>query len=224
MTFLSGAVVLARKDLRCELRSGRALAAAAVLGAGALFVVGLALGPDTGRLRELGPVLVAVPLLFAGLAITDRLERNDRESAAFEAVWLALPDRRAAYLGRVLATFVVVYAVEVVLWLLAVPLAGLPARGVIAITLLVAPVAAIALAATLVLAVALAAAAPGRVLLVPVVGMPLAIPTLVGLVGASRGLLDGAVDGSAWLALLAIEATLLLGVGLLTFEAAVAPE
>lgn len=225
MTLLADAVTLARKDLVVELRARQALPSALALAAIALVVVALAAGPDPGRLRELAPALVWTTLLYAAIAVAERLDRIDRADDAAAGLWLVLADRRAMFLGRVLSLATVLALLQLAVWAAAivlldlrlapetaalVPLTGLTAMTAAAATALVQP---------------LVAEASHRPLLLPVALLPLLVPTfLAGVQAASAVLGSGGSDAIGWVALLVIETALFLGLGLLAFETAAAPE
>ena len=207
MTLLSDAMILARKDLLVEIRARQAMASAVALAGIALVVVGLVVGPDPGRLRALAPALVWTALLYAAIAVAERLERIDRSDDAFSGLWLVLADRRSMYVGRVLSLSTVLGLLQLAIWLTAVPLLDLQLRPE-------------AIALILVL-VADAAHGP---LLLPVALLPLLVPTFLAGVQASSAVLDGQLgDATGWVAALLIEAALFAGLGLLTYETAASP-
>lgn len=225
MSLVANAVTLGRKDLTVELRARHAIAGSIALAGVALVLVGLAVGPDPVRLRALGPALVWIALLYATIAVTERLERIDRADDAFSGLWLILEDRRAVYLGRVASLTIFLAVLQLALWLAAALLLNLPltpsAIGLIPLALL----SALTAAAASSLVVALVAEAGQRALLLPVALLPLLVPTLLASVQASSALLDGRIaDATGWIAGLVIEAALFSGLGLLTYETAASPD
>ncbi len=225
MTLLADALGLAMKDLRIELRTRDSLAAGAALCAIALVMVGLAAGPDLVRLRALAPGLTWIALLYAAVAMADRLEQIDRRDDAFSALWLTLADRRSIYVGRALSLTVVLAALQIGLWVLAAGLlnvvAGPALLGLIPLSLLTSACAASVTATVS----ALVAASRQRALLLPVLLLPLLVPTLLAGVQASGALLDGrAAESVGWLVLLVAQTALFAGLGLLVYETAATPE
>lgn len=225
MSLVSDALVLTAKDLRVELRTRDALAAGAALAGIALVVVGLAVGPDLAQLRSLAPSLTWIALLYTAITMADRLEQIDRRDDAFSALWLVLVDRRSIYVGRVLSLTLVLSGLQLALWALAsVLLNAVPAAALAALVPLSALTSFCAAAVTATVT-ALVAASQQRALLMPVLLLPLLVPTLLGGVQASGALLDGRpADAVAWLAVLIAESALFLGLGLLSYEAAATPE
>lgn len=225
MSLIADVVVLARKDLLVEVRARRAIATAVAVAAIALVLVGLAVGPDPDRLRALAPALVWIALLYASIAVAERLEQIDRSDDAFSGLWLVLVDRRAIYVGRVVSLAIFLAVLQLTLWIAAALLLDLPLDlGAMALVPLAA-LSALAAATASALVLALVADADHRPLLMPVALLPLLVPTFLAGVQASAAVLDGrAGDAAGWVAALLIEASLFLGLGLLTYENAASPD
>ena len=225
MSLAAAAFTLARKDLLVELRARQAIASAVALAAVALVLVGLAVGPDPARLRTLAPALVWIALLYASIAVAERLERIDRSDDAFSGLWLVLADRRAIYVGRVVSLAIFLAVLQLTLWAVAALLLDLP-LAIEALALVpLAALSALTAAAASALVIALVADASHRPLLLPVALLPLLVPTFLAGVQASSAVLDGrAGDAAAWAAALLIEAALFSGLGLLTYETGAAPD
>ena len=225
MNLVSAALALARKDLLVELRARQAIATAVALAAIALVLVGLAVGPDPDRLRALAPGLVWIALLYASIAVAERLERIDRSDDAFSGLWLVLADRRALYLGRVISLAIFLAVLQIAMWVAAALLLDLPLDlDALALGPLAA-LSAMAAATASALVIALVADAGHRPLLLPVALLPLLVPTFLASVQASSAVLDGrAGDAAGWVAALLLEAALFSGLGLLTYETAAAPD
>ncbi len=222
---IADALCLARVALRIEFRTRAALAAAALLGGIVLLLGALAAGPDAGRLRALAPGLVALATAFVAVAVGDRLDRIDHEQDAFSALWLLVDDRRALFLGRTVALAVLVMGLQVVLWALASALLDVSVAAALSIIVVAAILTAVAASAAAVLAVTLSTRTIHQTLLLPVVLLPLLVPTLLASMGADDAALGGRPgDALAPLALTGIQAALFVGLGLLTYEAGAAPE
>lgn len=225
MSLLADAVLLARKDLIVEARARQAMASAIALAGIALVLVGLAVGPDPSRLRALAPAVVWIALLYAAIAVAERLERIDRADDAFSGLWLVLADRRSLYIGRVLSLATVLALLQVAIWVAAALLLDLPLRPEAVALVPLAALTAITAAAAAALTLALVADARHRPLLLPVALLPLLVPTFLAGVQGSSAVLDGRLgDAMGWAAALLIEAALFAGVGLLTYETAASPD
>jgi heme exporter protein CcmB len=225
MTLAGTALVLATKDLRIEGRTRSALLATLTLGAAALVIVGLAAGPNLAQLRSLAPALTAVAVLFASLVMADRLDAIDRENEAIVGLWLALEDRRAIYIGKVIALTALLAGLGLAMWSLAVFLLDVAVGATFAGLLPLVLVAAAAAAAATTLVAAIVGGGEQRALLLPVLLLPMLVPTLLASVNGSRALIEG--DGSAaigWTLVLVAEAALFAGLGLLAYEIVAVPE
>ena len=225
MSLLVDAVVLARKDIRVELRARQAFGSAAALAGIALILIGLAVGPQPERLRSLAPAVVWIALLYAALAVAERLEQIDRSDEAFTGLWLVLTDRRSLFVGRVISLSVALFLLQLAIWVAATILLDLPVRPEYAGLVLVATFTSLAAASVIALVSAVVADADRRSLLVPVALLPLLVPTFIAGVQASTALLDGrSSDGLLWTGAAAVEAGLFIGVGLLAYESAARPD
>lgn len=224
MSLLADAMALARKDLLVEIRARQAAASAVALAGIAIVLVGLAVGPDPDRLRALAPALVWIALLYAAIAVAERLERTDRSDDAFAGLWLVLADRRSIYVGRVLSLSTVLALLQLAIWAAAAFLLDLPLRPEAIALVPLAALTAVTAASAAALVLALVADANHRPLLLPVVLLPLLVPTFLAGVQASSAALEGRLgDGTGWMAALLIEAALFAGLGLLTYETAASP-
>jgi len=225
VSLLADAVVLARKDLLVEVRAREAMASALALAGIALILVGLAIGPDPVRLRTLAPALVWIALLYAAIAVAERLERIDRSDDAFAGLWLALADRRSIYLGRVLSLAAVLTLLQLAIWIAAALLLDLPLRLEAVALVPLAALTAVTAATATALTLALVADASHRPLLLPVALLPLLVPAFLAGVQASTAVLESRLaDAAGWVVALLIEAALFAGLGLITYETAAAPD
>ena len=224
MSLIADVVVLVRKDLLVEIRARLAIATAVALASIALVLVGLAVGPDPDRLRALAPALVWIALLYASIAVAERLERIDRSDDAFSGLWLVLADRRAIYVGRVVSLALFLAVLQLTLWIGAALLLDLRLDLEAVALVPLAALSAFATASASALVIALVADASHRPLLLPMALLPLLVPTFLAGVQASSAVLEGrAGDATGWVAALLIEAALFAGLGLLTYETAAAP-
>jgi heme exporter protein B len=179
MTYLGDVFALARKDLLLELRSRDTLPAMLLFVVSTLVVFHFALPAETSQRAETG--LLWVALLFTALLGLVRAFVAEREQRVLDGLVLAPCDRSAIWLGKSLGVVAFLAAAEVV---------ALPAYalffGPVGWALVVAVVLAdIGLAAVGTLLAAMAAAGRARELLLPLLFLPLAIPVVVGGVGAS---------------------------------------
>jgi len=177
--YFSDVAVLARKDLRLELRTRNTVPAMLLFVVAALVVFHFALPADSSELAAKGLLWVAI--VFTALLGLTRAFVAEREQRLIDGLLLAPCDRSAIWLAKSLATLAFLVAAEVV----ALPLYALffhPIGG--------ATVAAVLLADLGICGVgtflgAMAVVTRARDLLLPLLFLPLAMPIVVGAVGAS---------------------------------------
>jgi heme exporter protein B len=176
--YLGDVAALARKDLRLELRARDTLPAMLLFVLATLVVFHFALPADAGDDASYG--LLWVALVFTALLGLARAWVPEREAGALDALVLAPIDRSAIWLGKTIAALAFLAAAEIV---------ALPAFVLFFAPLDASAVAGVVLASIGICAVgslvsAMAAAARGREVLLPLIFLPLAIPIVVGGVGA----------------------------------------
>jgi heme exporter protein B len=176
--YLSAAAALVRKDLLIELRGRETLPAMALFVVAMLVAFRFALtGDETGAADG----LLWVAIVFTALLGLGRAFVAEREQGVLDALVLAPCDRSAIWVAKLLATLAFLVVAE----LIALPAFALfferPAAATIAAILL----ADVGICAVGTVVAAMAVAARARELLLPLVFLPLALPILVGGVGAT---------------------------------------
>ncbi|MBA3244706.1 MAG: heme exporter protein CcmB [Actinobacteria bacterium] len=179
MSYLADVATLARKDLRLELRARDTLPAMLLFVVSTLVVFHFALPEGADEVAAQG--LLWVALVFTALLGLARAWAPERESGALEGLVLAPCDRSAIWLGKAAAVFAFLSAVELV----ALPAFALFFGSVDAATVAGVVLASIGICAVGTLLAAMAAASRTRELVLPLLFLPLAIPLVVGGVGAS---------------------------------------
>lgn len=179
MTYVADVLALARKDLRVELRARDTLPAMLLFVLSTLVIFHFALPGGTGDEAAYGLLWVAI--VFTALLGLSRAWVPEVEHGVLDGLVLAPCDRSTIWLGKTLATLAFLLAAQAV---------ALPA-----FVLFFAPLDATALAGVLLadvgicavgsLLAAMAAAGRARELLLPLLVLPLAIPLVVGGVGAA---------------------------------------
>jgi heme exporter protein B len=125
MTLLRQAALVARKDLRIEIR-GRSTLAATVPFAGTLLIVfGLSLGPGRALLQETAPGLMWLAVLFSSVLAFRQAYQSEGEDGALEGLVLSPLDRAAIFLGKGGAVIAQLLLLEAVVVLLVTTLFGL---------------------------------------------------------------------------------------------------
>ncbi len=179
MNYFADVRALTRKDLLLELRARDTLPAMLIFVVATFVVFHFALPAGSSKLAASGLLWVAI--IFTALLGLGRAFVPEREQHVLDGLVLAPCDRSAIWLAKSLATLAFLVAAELV----ALPVFALFFHGLRGST-----VAAVALADLGICAVgtfvgAMAVVTRARDLLLPLLFLPLAIPIVIGGVGAS---------------------------------------
>jgi len=179
LSYFEDTAVLARKDLRLELRARDTLPAMLLFVIAVLVVFHFALPTNASADASLGLLWVAI--IFTALLGLGRAFVAEREQGLLDALVLAPVDRSTIWLAKGIATLA---------FLLVAELVALPAFALFFTPVSWATIAGVLLAdlgicAVGVLLSAMAAAGRARELLLPLLFLPLALPIVIGGVGAS---------------------------------------
>jgi heme exporter protein B len=179
MTYLADVGALARKDLLLELRARDTLPAMLLFVVSTLVVFHFVLPGDSSELAATG--LLWVALVFTALLGLSRTFAAEREHGVIDGLVLAPSDRSAIWLGKTLSVLAFLVLAE----LLALPAFGLFFGDVDWPMIAGVALANVGIAAVGTFLAAVAASSRARELLLPLVFLPLAIPIVIGGVGAS---------------------------------------
>jgi heme exporter protein B len=178
-TYVADVVALTRKDVLLELRSRDTLPAMLLFAVTALVVFHFALPADAGDRAELG--LLWIALVFTALLGLTRTFAAEREHDVFDGLVLAPIDRSAIWAAKAVAVIAFLAVAEAI----ALPAYALFFQPVTWELVAAVALADIGIAAIGALLAAIAAASRARELLMPLLFLPLAIPVVIGGVGAS---------------------------------------
>jgi heme exporter protein B len=179
MTYFGDVVALARKDILLELRSRDTLPAMLLFVVSTLVVFHFALPSDSSDLAAGGLLWVAI--VFTALLGLTRAFAAEREQRLLDGLVLAPCDRSAIWLAKGASVMAFLLLAEAV----ALPAFALFFAPVDATLVAAVLLADIGIAAVGTLLAAMAAASRARELLLPLLFLPLAIPVIVGGVGAT---------------------------------------
>jgi heme exporter protein B len=179
MSYAGDVAALLRKDLMLELRARETLPAMAIFVVAALTVFHFALPSGSSDLAAQGLLWIAI--LFTALLGLSRAFVAEREQGVLDGLVLSPCDRSAIWLAKTLSALTFLVVVEAI---------ALPAFGIFFSPVSLTTVAAVALAdvglcTVGTLLAAMAVASRTRELLLPLLFLPLALPIVVGGVGAS---------------------------------------
>jgi heme exporter protein B len=179
MNYLRDIGTLARKDLLLELRARDTLPAMLLFVVAIFVVFHFALPAGSSDLAAGGLLWVAI--VFTALLGLGRAFVPEREQRVLDGLVLAPCDRSAIWLGKGIATLAFLGAAEVV----ALPVFALFFHGLSAATVAAVVLADLGICAVGTFLGAMAVATRARDLLLPLLFLPLAIPIVIGGVGAS---------------------------------------
>ena len=177
--YLADVGALARKDLLLELRARDTLPAMLLFVLATFVVFHFALPSGSSDLAASGLLWVAI--VFTALLGLGRAFVPEREQRVFDALVLAPSDRSAIWVAKALATLAFLAVAEVV----ALPVFAAFFHGIGAATVAGVVLADLGICAVGTFVGAMATASRARELLLPLLFLPLAIPIVIGGVGAS---------------------------------------
>jgi heme exporter protein B len=177
MSYFADVRTLARKDLLLELRARDTLPAMLLFVVATFVVFHFALPSGSSKLAASGLLWVAI--VFT--ALLGRAFVPEREQHVLDGLVLAPCDRSAIWLAKSIATLAFLGAAEVV----ALPVFALFFHGLRASTVAGVVLADLGICAVGTFVGAMAVATRARDLLMPLLFLPLAIPLVIGGVGAS---------------------------------------
>jgi len=179
MTYVGDVAALARKDLLLELRAKDTLPAMLLFVLAVFVVFHFALPSGSSDLAASGLLWVAI--VFTALLGLGRAFVPEREQRVFDGLVLAPCDRSAIWAAKALAVLAFLGAAEVV----ALPVFAAFFHGIGAATVAGVVLADLGICAVGTFVGAMATASRARELLLPLLFLPLAIPIVIGGVGAS---------------------------------------
>jgi heme exporter protein B len=179
MNYLADVRALTRKDLLLELRARDTLPAMLIFVVATFVVFHFALPAGSSKVAASGLLWVAI--VFTALLGLGRAFVPEREQRVLDGLVLAPCDRSAIWLAKSLATLAFLAAAEVV----ALPVFALFFHGLRGSTIAGVALADIGICTVGTFVGAMAVVTRARDLLLPLLFLPLAIPIVIGGVGAS---------------------------------------
>lgn len=114
MRFLSQVMVIAAKDLRAEMRTKEAINASFAFALVILLILSFAFDPTEETTREISGGLLWIVFTFAGTLVLNRSFARELPNDCLDALIAAPVPGAALFLGKALANFVLILAVEFV--------------------------------------------------------------------------------------------------------------
>jgi len=214
----TGAVIA--KEVRLAVRGRTGAAAVLAFAALALAMLAFAFGPTAGQVATFAPGALWITFFFAGQLGLQGAFTVERENAALEGFLASPADRLALFVGKMVAGWLLMAAVQVIGVPVYLLFFGAPAAvhpGALALSLLLGDIG--FLAAGLLLAAVTSQARAGEAVF-PLALFPTAVPVLLASVSTTRIALGGVAHNPWWELLIGYD-VLFLALALLLFEAAV---
>src|SRR5579859_5196954 len=114
MRFLSQVMVITAKDLRAEMRTKEALNASFAFALVILLILSFAFDPTEETTREISGGLLWIVFTFAGTLVLNRSFARELPNDCLDALIAAPVPGSALYLGKAIANYVLVMAMELV--------------------------------------------------------------------------------------------------------------
>ena len=218
--FLQQVLALLAKDLKTEWRTREIFTSMFVFAVLVLVVFNFAIGADTELIRQVASGVLWIALLFASVLGLQRTGQREREEDSLQGVLLALQDRSALLMAKMLAQML--YLLVVVSCTL--PLCGIWFRidflaclGALCVTLLLGMFG-LSIVGTLFSMIAMHTRACEVML--PLLFLPVSIPLTIAAVQATAQLIDGKSlsDIADYLVLISIFDVVFFVVALMVFD------
>ncbi len=182
-------LAVAWKDALLELRTKEIATALLVFALLAVVVFNFAIDPTPRTAATVGPGILWVAIVFSGALGLGRSFATERDGAAMTGLLLAPVARDAVYFGKVLSIFLLMAAVEVVVFPIFLALFNLSPGDLWLIP--IALLATLGIAAVGTLFSAMAVNTRSREIMLPVLFLPVVLPAIVAAVEATGGVFSG---------------------------------
>lgn len=194
-------LLVAQKDVRAEARTRSVLQGVSFYAALAVLLFSFALGPDSDAVRRFAPGLLWLAVTLASLLAVGRSFASERELGTLETLLLYPVPREALFLGKLLASFLLLIVLAGSALALMAVLYTLPTPGAfwLLATALVLGSFGLALAGTFYGAVS--AQLKAREALVPMLLLPVLVPLLIAATQVTDAAFFGG-SGARWLEVL----------------------
>lgn len=202
MIFFRHTLAHLRKDLRLEWRSRDAVTGMLFFSLLVVVVFSLSFDPTAAVSRQIAGGILWMVLLFAATTALNQSWNREQRNGVLDAQRLAPSSAAALFLGKAIANFLFVTAVEIVLAPLFVIFYNLHPLGEARLLLLVMPLGTWALVSNGTFFAALGLRTRNRELMLPLVLFPISIPALLAMVQATTNILTGEFEPNLWIKLL----------------------
>jgi heme exporter protein B len=220
MSLWSAALLVLRKDLQIELRTGEVTVTTGLFATLVTLLASLSFFIDDTTARLVAPGVLWISVAFAGVLAMGRTWSRERDNDVFRGLMLSPAPRSALYVGKLLGTLVFLAVVESVVLIEVGVLFNLELLPVLGPMVLLLVLGTIGFAAAGNLFAAMGVRTSARDLVLAVALFPVIAPALLCGVIGTRELLAGAplADIWAWVKILIAFDLVFVTAGILLFE------
>lgn len=206
------------KDLRIEWRSRDAINSMLFFALLVVVIFSLAFDPTRAVSRQIAGPILCVAILFAAVSALNQAWARELRHSVLGAHRMTPAPGSSLFLGKVLANFLFVTAVEVLLAPLFAIFYNLHALGNVWLLLLAVPLGTWAILVNGTFFAALSIRSRNRELLLPLILFPIFMPALLAMVLAISAILSGESDPALWIKLLLGYDVIFTTISMLLFE------
>lgn len=206
------------KDLRIEWRSRDAVNSMLFFSLLVVVIFSLAFDPTRALSRQISGPILCVAILFAAVNALNQAWARELRHNVLDAHRMSPAPASSLFLGKVIANFIFVSAIELLLAPLFAIFYNLRALGDIWTLLLAVPLGTWAILINGTFFAALSIRSRNRELLLPLILFPIFMPALLAMVLAISAILTGDSDPSLWIKMLFGYDVIFTAISLLLFE------
>jgi heme exporter protein B len=206
------------KDLRIEWRSRDAVNSMLFFALLVVVIFSLAFDPTRAVSRQISGPILCVAILFAAVSALNQAWARELRHQVLDAHRMSPAPGAALFVGKVLANFLFVGAVELLLAPLFAIFYNLHVLGNVWLLLLAVPLGTWAIIVNGTFFAALSIRSRNRELLLPLILFPIFMPALLGMVLAISAILTGDSDPALWIKLLLGYDVIFTTISMLLFE------
>jgi heme exporter protein B len=206
------------KDLRIEWRSRDAVNSMLFFALLVVVIFSLAFDPTRAVSRQISGPILCVAILFAAVSALNQAWARELRHQVLDAQRMSPAPGAALFVGKVLANFLFVGAVELLLAPLFAIFYNLHVLGNVWLLLLAVPLGTWAIIVNGTFFAALSIRSRNRELLLPLILFPIFMPALLGMVLAISAILTGDSDPALWIKLLLGYDVIFTTISMLLFE------
>ncbi|MDP6127644.1 MAG: heme exporter protein CcmB [Dehalococcoidales bacterium] len=192
MNFWRKVIAIARKDTLAEMRTRETVSAVLVFTLLVIVIFNFAFGANPGIAKEVASGMLWVTFAFAGVLSFNRSFIVEKEENCLEGLMIAPISREVIYVGKLLASLLVMLIIEIIALPVFALLFNLDVLSIQLVIIIVLTTLGFVAVGTLFSAMAVNTKA--REMVLPILFLPIIVPVIISAVKAS----DLALSGGSW--------------------------